>query len=288
MLQFARWVAERDYRAALMAAGLALLPLLAVVSCAVLALVSLQRGAAAGWRTAAFAAALLALVAWSAGVPPAAGVIPALAVWLPSVALAQVLSATGSLSLAARLAAGGAVLLAVAWAAAGPAPGDAWREAVATMAEQFAAGTGIPPGELAQRVLDLVPGIMAGSVLLASLLGLFLGMWLHAGLTRPGAFGEAFRSLQLGPVIGAVGALAAVAGVASGSPVAIAAAIPAATALGIQGLATLHGLAHARGWHRGWLVAAWSALFLASPWAAFGFALYGTVDSFVDFRRRPA
>ncbi len=288
MLQFARWVAARDYRAALMAAGLALLPLLAVVSCGVLALVSLQRGAAAGWRTAGFAAVLLGLVAWSAGVSPAAGVLPALAVWLPAVALAQVLSATGSLSLAARLAAGGAVLLAAGWALVAPEPGGAWREAVATMAEQFAGNSGIPAEVLAQRVLELVPGIMAGSVLLASLLGLFLGMWLHAGLTRPGAFGEAFRALQLGPVIGGVGALAVAAGAATGSTAAIAVAIPAATALAIQGLAVLHGLARAREWHRGWLVAAWSALFLASPWAAFGFALYGAVDSFVDFRRRPA
>jgi hypothetical protein len=46
MLQFARWITERDYRAALMAAGLVLLPLLAPVSCAVLALVALQRAPA--------------------------------------------------------------------------------------------------------------------------------------------------------------------------------------------------------------------------------------------------
>jgi ABC-type Fe3+ transport system permease subunit len=51
MLQFARWITERDFRAALMAAGLVLLPLLAPASCAVLALVALQRGPGAAWRS---------------------------------------------------------------------------------------------------------------------------------------------------------------------------------------------------------------------------------------------
>ena len=37
-------------------------------------------------------------------------------------------------------------------------------------------------------------------------------LWLHAGLARPGAFGEAFRALQLGPVIGGAGAAAMLAG----------------------------------------------------------------------------
>mgnify|MGYP000582632850 CR=1 FL=1 len=44
------------------------------------------------------------------------------------------------------------------------------------------------------------PGIAAASLFLAVMIALMLGMWWHAGLTSPGAFGNAFRNLRLGKV----------------------------------------------------------------------------------------
>jgi hypothetical protein len=285
VVQFARWVAARDYRAALVAAGLTFLPLLAVFSCTALALAGLQRGAGAGWRSAGIATAALAVVAALVGGSPAAAVIPAAALWAPSVAMTQVLMTTGSLSIAARLAGTAALVLAAGWVLLAPAPGEPWREAITTMAEQFAAGSGLETAELAERVLTILPGIMAASILLASLLGVFLAMWFHAALTRPGAFGEAFRALQVGPLLGGLAALT-FATATTGVPVALAAAVPLGTLMVIQGLAVVHGLARIRGWHRTWLVAAWLALLLAWPWATFAFGLYGMLDTFLNFRGR--
>jgi hypothetical protein len=288
MLEFARWITEREYRVALMAAGLALLPLLAPLSCAVLALAALQRGAATGWRAAAGAAVLLALVGWGAGMHPLAMVISAVTLWAPTLAVTQLLISSGSLSTAARLATLGALVLAGGWALAAPVQGEPWLTLVNQMVAPLAAQTGTDAGLLAERLLGLMPGIIAASLLLVSLGGLFVAMWLHAGLARPGAFGEAFRALQLGPVVGAVGAAAMVAGLAGGPPAAAAVALPAGTALMLQGIAVMHGMVKIRGLGRGWLIGGWLALVLLSPWAMMAFAFYGLLDTFLDTRRRAA
>jgi len=288
MLQFARWITERDYRAALMAAGLVLLPLLAPASCAVLALVALQRGPGAAWRTGAMATALLALVAWFTGAHPAAGVLSAVTLWAPTLAVAQLLISTGSLSAAARVATTGAVVLAGAWALMAPVQGEPWLGLVTQMVEPIAAQTGTDAALLAGRLLELMPGIIATSLLMVSLGGLFIAMWLHAGVSRPGAFGEAFRELQFGPVIGGVGILAIIGMTMGGLPAAAAVALPIGAALLLQGIAVMHGLVRIKGMHRGWLFAGWASLVLLSAWAMMGFALYGLADTLMNLRQRAA
>jgi hypothetical protein len=288
MLQFARWITERDYRAALMAAGLVLLPLLAPVSCAILALVALQRGPGAAWRAGAMAAALLALVGWATGAHPAAGVLSALMIWAPAIAVTQILISSGSLSAAARAATTGAIVLAAAWSFMAPVQGEPWLGLVSEMIGPLAEQTGTDVTLLAGRLLEFLPGIIAASLLLMSLCGLFLAMYLHAGIARPGAFGEAFRALQLGPVIGVVAGVILVGAMLGAAPAAAAAALPAGAALLLQGLAVMHGLVRIKAMHRGWLFAGWATLILLSPWAMLGFALYGLADTLMDLRQRAA
>lgn len=288
MLQFARWITERDYRAALMAAGLVLLPLLAPVSCAVLALVALQRGPGAAWRSGAIAAALLALVGWVTGAHPAAGVLSALMIWAPAIAVTQILISSGSLSAAARAATTGAIVLAAAWSLMAPVQGEPWLGLVSEMIGPLAEQTGTDVMLLAGRLLEFLPGIIAASLLMMSLCGLFLAMYMHAGIARPGAFGEAFRALQLGPVIGVVAGVILVGAMLGAAPAAAAAALPAGAALLLQGLAVMHGLVRIKAMHRGWLFAGWATLVLLSPWAMLGFALYGLADTLMDLRQRAA
>jgi hypothetical protein len=288
MFEFARWISERDYRAALMAAGLAMLPLLAPASCGVLALVALQRGAGPAWRAAAIGAVMLAIVAAIAGTQPAAGVLSALAIWAPTLAVAQLLISTGSLSAAARVAMTGAVVLAGAWSAFAPVQGEPWLGIVTEMVAPLATQTGADAALLAERLLALLPGIIAASLLLVSLGGLFIAMALHAGLARPGAFGEAFRELQFGPVAGALGALSVAGVLATGNPIAASVGLAVGAGLTLQGIALMHALVRAKGMHRAWLFAGWTALVVFSPWAMMGFAVYGLVDTMLDLRRRAA
>jgi hypothetical protein len=288
MLDFARWITARDYRAALMAAGFALLPLLAPLSCALLALVALQRGAAAGWRSGALGAALLAVVAWAAGAQPAAGLLSALMIWAPTLAVVQILTSSGSLSVAIRLAATGAIVLAGTWSLAAPVSGEPWLGMVAEVVAPLAGQTGTDAELLAGQVLAILPGIIAVSLLLMSVIGLFLAMWLHAGMTAPGAFGEAFRALQLGPVLGGVAALALVAATFGAGTVAWAVALPAGTALLLQGIAVMHAMVRMKAMSSMWLFGGWTALILLWPWGLLGFACYGLADTLLDLRRRAA
>lgn len=288
MLEFARWITERDYRAALMAAGLVLLPLLAPASCAVLALVALQRGAASAWLAGGIAAALLAVVAALSGAHPVAGVLSAVTIWTPTLAVTQLLISAGSLSAAARVATTGAVVLAGGWSLMAPTQGEPWVGLVTEMVAPLAAQTGTDAALMAERLLALLPGIIAASLLLVSLGGMFIAMWLRAGLAQPGAFGEAFRALQLGPVVGGVGALATVGVLAGGQAVAGPVALPLGAALLLQGIAVMHGLVRIKGMHRAWLFAGWTALVFLSPWTLVGFAFYGMADTFMDLRRKAA
>lgn len=288
MLQFARWITERDYRAALMAAGLVLLPLLAPASCAILALVALQRGSGAAWRSGMMATVLLAVVAWASGTQLAAGVLSALTIWAPTLAVAQLLIGTGSLSTAARVATTVACVLAGAWSALAPVEGEPWLGLVQQMVAPLAAQTGADAALLAGQLLVLMPGIIAASMLTVSLGGLFIAMWLHADTARPGAFGEAFRSLQLGPALGGVGSLAIVGATMAGIPTAAAVALPVGAALLLQGIAVMHATVRIKGMHRGWLFAGWATLVLLSPWAMMAFAMYGLADTMMDLRRRAA
>lgn len=268
-----------------MAAGLVLLPLLALVSCAVLSLTAMQRGTAAGWRSGGLAAVALAGVAFASGTPPQVLVASAASLWVPALAVTQILARSGSLSLAAQLATATTVLVAGGWAVFAPESVLAWKEPVQAIVTPFAGQTGIAPEVLVERLLPLVPGILPASLLAAALAGLFLAMWLHAGLSNPGAFGEAFRGLQLGPILGGAALLAVVAVAMTGSAVAAAVALPLVTALAMQGLAVMHGLARAKHWHRAWVAAGWAAFVLLSPWATMGFALYGLADTFMNLRR---
>lgn len=288
MLQFVRWITERDYRAALLAAGLVLLPLIAPASCAILALTAMQRGPAAAWRTVAMATPLLAGVAWASGAQPLAAALAGLTVWLPTVAMAQLLVGSGSLSHVARFATLGAVLLAGSWAVLMPVEGEAWRELVSAMVTPLSAQSGLDPATLAERVLELLPGMISASLLLVSLCGLLLAMWLHAGLTSPGAFGEAFRALQLGPLLGGLAMAAIGVAMATGLTLATVVAMPASTALTIQGIAVMHGLVKLKGLQRVWLLAGWTVLVVLSPWALIGFALWGMADTFMNLRQRAA
>jgi hypothetical protein len=215
-------------------------------------------------------------------------VLSALTIWAPTLAVTQLLVSSGSLSSAARVATAGALVLAGSWALMAPIQGDPWLGLVVEMVTPVASQTGTDPVALAEHLLLLLPGIIAASLLVVSLSGLFLAMWLHAGMAHPGAFGEAFRALQLGPGLGLVAAAVVVGALMTAHPAALSAVLPLGAALLIQGIAVMHGMVRMRGMHRAWLFAGWVTLVLLSPWSMMVFAFYGLIDTLMDLRRRAA
>ena len=93
MKQFAEWVVGREYRAGLVAAALALIPLLGIIGSGVLVLATLKRGPAAGWGAAAVATAVLLVASWIGGATPLSAMVAALVLWLASEASSYVTGA---------------------------------------------------------------------------------------------------------------------------------------------------------------------------------------------------
>jgi hypothetical protein len=283
MKQFAAWVTGRVYRAGLVAAALALIPPFGVIGSAVLVLATLRNGSQAGWAGAAIGTVILLVIGVAGGANPVSALFAAMVFWAPAIGLAALLRRTGSLSTCLQGAVVGGLLLAASWMMAIGTGDSAWTQTLAQEIQPLLEGAGAGTREL---VLAILPGVLAGSLMLAALLALFLGMWLQAGLTSPGAFGDAFRQCRLGRVVAALTAGILLAGLATRQVAFANLLMVCMSAMVVQGLAVAHGLAHVRGWSQGVLVAVYVVLIFGVSLAAPLLAFVGLLDNWGNFRRR--
>ena len=258
-------------------------PLLFWVSGGVLALITLRRGLAEAAIVLAGATAVLVPIYAGLLGAPMAVLQPLALVWLPVMALAQILRAT--VSLAATLQIG--TLLAAAGVLAFYAlhgdPAAFWEGTLQAIADALTGGQ--PGPEWNQAVSRLAPrltGLWATNLLAVAVLCLLLGRWWQAVLYNQGGFRSEFHGLRFAPWFGALGLLAALAaGFAPAGLIADLGVVIAAAFL-LQALAVAHALAAARNWHGGWLV----GFYLILPLLLRPIALLGLADTFVDFRAR--
>jgi len=91
--QFAEWVTRRAYRAGIIAAALALVPLLGVAGSGLLVLTSLRRGSGAAWLAAAIATLVLLVASAAGGAGVLAAALAGLAVLVGGIATGQTIFA---------------------------------------------------------------------------------------------------------------------------------------------------------------------------------------------------
>jgi len=130
-------------------------------------------------------------------------------------------------------------------------------------------------------------GALAGVTLAIVLGALFLGRWWASLLDAPGRFGEEFRGLKLGRVLGtAVTVLFVMAWFVDATPVASLAWV-AAAALAFQGLAAAHRSKAGGRLTRGWLAAIYVLLVvpLSTSITVFGLAIWGLLDNWLPPRK---
>ena len=220
----ANWLATNPGGAVFATGLLGLLPFFGIgffffLPGAVPALLALARGPRQGAMVAAGASLLLALAIWFIGRSVPVGVIYALWVLGPPLALAWVLRRTGSLSLCLQLAAlAGIGLLAVLHAALGD-PTQFWSPVVRQLAQEMQR-RGL---SLDDVFLDtLARGLWGWVTVLTLLLGMcavFLARWWQHLSAESGSFGTEFRQIRLGRALGIVAAAAIVGVVPDRSPV---------------------------------------------------------------------
>jgi hypothetical protein len=240
-------------------------------------------------------AALGAAVAWTVAAPvqPAAWSAAGVTVlFVGPTLLALLLRRTGSLNLCFQIAVVGAGIALVIVHALLDDPVAVWTDLLRTVLQSMIdAGLRIEGDHSA--LLEVWARTMWGALaalVLATVVGsLLLGRWWQSLLQSPGSFGEEYRRLRLGTVLGIVITALFVAALAAQAPLIASLAWVAFAALSFQGLAAAHR-SKARGWlNRGWLTAIYVLLIvpLSMSITVFVLALWGFADNWLR-RRAPA
>lgn len=263
----------------------ALVPVLAWLGGAGLALVTLRRGPAEGALAAAIAAAGVAALAMASGGPGAIALGTLLEFWLPlwlvAVWLRWSVSMASALQVAGVMAACG---VAGFYLWFGGEPGAFWSAKLGAAGEAL----GIAPAQQAdwqafsQRLKPLMTMLWGLNLLALVLASLLLGRWWQALLYNPGGFRAEFHELRLDRGFAVAAALVTLAGALSGRGMAADAALILSSVFVFQALAVAHWVAAARSWNVLGLV----MVYLLMPLLFQVYALIGIADVFIDVRRR--
>ena len=283
-------------QATLVAAAFAMLsliaPLVGLISSAVIALVTLRKGAEEGLivgTLAGFAGGLLAFAAL--GSPrPAIGFV--LILWLPVWVLGLMLRQTRSLSLTVQVAALFGLLVVVGIHLLAGDPATYWMELLDPVRRSLVESNVIDAAvseRLVAQAARWMTGAFAATFYFQLLLALFIGRWWQALLYNPGGFGAEFRALRVRPAVAyPVLVLAVVVLLLDEAMWATDLLLLSAPLLFLQGMAIVHGLVHTYSVHRGWLIGFYGLLLLAMPYAEMLVMGFGFLDSWVDLRTRLA
>ena len=250
------------------------------ISAAVLALVTLRKGAGAG----------AGLLAWallpSGALLYAYGDSGPLTMLVGTTVLAMVLRSTVSLPAAvlasipvgavtglALVAFGGQYLQQIV---------DVFGQFLAAMEQQLSQGG--EPIVLARPDTTQVAGMMGAGTAASSVLCLLLARYWQAALYNPGGFGQEFRALYYPPVVTAALALGAVA-LASGGAQYRTWAMICVVPLALAGLALVHARAAWRGQGKGWLAGFYVVWLFFDP-VKLLVVFAAIADSWFKFRQR--
>ncbi len=284
---FSEWLVERRPYRIILIALLFPLPLLAVVSAAMVVLVTNVRG----WRTAAedCAAALLVLIALTAVTGDywfEIGV-GASVTWLIAGLLGH-LRRIASLTLAVQAAVLLGVIAALAFLLWIKDPQAYWEHVLNDLATRArSAGLEVGPSDLVPGAARTMTGMMSASAMASSLAALFLGSWLAGGAAGR-TFGQEFQNLRMGRVLGVVAGIVGLMYVTDLRSTVDDLLLVLGTGFVVQGLAVIHWYGARREWPRPWPLALYLPLALLPQLAVAELlllALLGLLDNAYSLRR---
>ncbi|HHM06385.1 MAG TPA: DUF2232 domain-containing protein [Gammaproteobacteria bacterium] len=267
-------------------------PIVSYLSAAVIALVTLRRGAMDGLFIVIGSALAFLLFALFTPVNPWVTVVFVFVAWVPVWALANVLRATVSLPKTINAAAVLGVLAVVVVYFRLDNVDVWWQDRLEALAQAAGEGGAASQDVLLQVFSAVVPymtGALVAGVMLGLVTSLFLGRWWQALLYNPGGFRTEFRALRLErsfalAFIAAI-ALAVVAGGKFGGMAANIAVVLLSLYV-LHGYALVHSVIALKGAHVGWLVAFYVLTLVILPQLLLLVAVVGFVDSWVDIRAR--
>lgn len=247
MRAFAAWVTARRFRLVLLAIASA--PLMPVVSAALMVLESGRSSFNAALPSALLCIAGISVLALFAGsnvwVLAAVGGVAALS----GLAMGSSLRRAGGLTITFQGTVLAVFLLATAFAVLGPDPNELFAGVTDEVIQVFRANTDV------EQQLDVIAtwgplllGLVEAAALMQLVGALLLGYWWLALLRGDIAFGDEFRELKLGRVLGIPALILMSLGMVLDAPLVQNLTPLALIAFLFQGLAVMHAWAHARRW----------------------------------------
>ena len=294
MVFLARFILSGPSQAALIAAAMAILGIIFApavwVSAAAIALVTLVKDHRKGAMVMVYAtlgAALFSMLLFSS---PLLVVYFILMAWLPAWLAAVVLKQTVSLASSLLLLAGLSLLAIIMLYVGFPDFGELWRQPLDELALQLVKQSQgqLTMGQLEavkEMAIQLIPGLLACSILLGTMMSLFLARWWQSALMHPGGFGEEFKALQLGKFAALVAIGLSLAATVLANEITFAMMLVVFALYLTQGTAILHSVVAGRKLNIIWLYAIYVLMFLV-PHVVVLLGLVGLVDAWIDIRKR--
>lgn len=282
---FLQWVTGRPHRLVILVAAFSMMPFLGMLGGGLLALHTLRAGARAGIGAAALAAALLAVVSAASGAAPWALLGASFMLWGPVLVLAAVLRTQGSLNLGVQLAVVLGVLALSLLMMAVPDPAPVLREVLAPVQEQLLESGQELSDEEWNAVFRVMPGVIAGLMVLTQVLCLLLGrLWQDMLDGSRGRCGNEFRQLRLGTLLVGLASAVILAAMLTGSLWAQNVVWVFVILLTLQGLSLVHFMA-ASGWPAALVFVTYGLLVLLVQVMLPLLAVAGFLDNWFNLRR---
>lgn len=293
MLFLARFALKGVSQAALVAATLAMLGLIfppaAWVSSAAIALVTLVHGFRQGTLVMTISIVGSAVFAALIFGAPHLAMVFALLTWLPVWIAAATLKQTVSMAASLQLITVMSLIAVIVIYLLFPEFAELWREQFDYIVAQVASQSdGLQLNELQQfeeRVLALLPGLFASSLLFTTMLSLFLARWWQAVIYNPGGFAKEYQSLNLGNKMGLFTVGLGVATVLMQTDVTYSLLLVISSVYLMQGSAIMHAVFASKQLSAVWLYLVY-ILMLFIPHIVVLLAFIGLVDTWIDIRRR--
>ena len=289
MQAIAAWLVARPLNAVLALAATISLAYLSFLSGVVLVLLVLHKGTKRALVDVLFAAGLLLVVGLIAQVPLVTVTAGALAMWLPAMLLAVILTTTRSLTLTVQLSVVIAVAAMIGFYVVVDDPLSFWRDVLEMIIDVWREVGLTEQAALLDAQIDAVAGQMTMVAVLTSwaihTINCVLGYILYRALPGETAELGRFRDLNLGRVIAITMALASIAAVLSGAIWLQNIAFVMFLVFWLQGLAIVHWL-----YGEGHLpVFGVVAVYVLMPFLnvilLMGLAILGYVDTWFRMRR---
>lgn len=283
MHAFATFIMRGPLQAGVVVFVASVLPLLAIVGAAALALVTLRDGARSAVLPAVGAGALLAVFhqVTLGSAEPTLRLVGEL--WLPVLLLCELLRRTTSLQLTVLVWTGLGALTVAGFHMVVDNPVAFWQEVLAPfVGPEAVEAAGEDPEFIRDVLLPVMTGYWALSLMFSVLLAMFLGRWMQAILYNPGGFRSEFHALNLGREAALVAAAVWAGALFTGPGLLYDLSLVVSAAFVLQALSMTHALVASRGWSPFWLV----VVYLITPFLFRPMALVGVGDALFDWRRR--